>query len=284
MFTALPSLSFNYDDTFKEFQDAETKLWRDRGIERPREELVPVSGNIITASLAHRLHNPSFSTTKVRNGVTADSSSPCTALIMANGFNDETVMMDHVARREVNDPFVYYPEDILACHEHHLTIVRDHMAAPVEVVYGIPTWKRTVQYLQGKLQPFDLWGSYKGIRLFLEWDSMEKTDSTNQRHLKRFLISAFHPQNFLRAWSNNYKPIQDALLEVAYNLAEVEFVPHFLCTRKWQEQIDVLPHAHYAVNKQPEHQSKLALIALHRSLLSEPDLNVRKKSTRRIGT
>jgi hypothetical protein len=161
--SARPSSSLNYEDEFKAFQEAETKLWRDRGIERPKEELVHASGNIMAASLAYRLHNLSFTTTKVRNGHTADSSNPCTALVMANGFDDKNIMLDHVLRREVKDPFVNYPEDILACHEQHLSIVRNHMLASVEVVYGVPTWKRTLQYLQGRLQPFDLWSRYKGI-------------------------------------------------------------------------------------------------------------------------
>ena len=233
LFTGRPFSSFDYEHEFKAFQEVETKLWRDRGIERPKEELVPASGNIIASSLAHRLHNPSFTTTKVRNGVTADSSNPCTALVMANGFDDTTVMLDHVVRREVKDPFIYYPEDILACHEQHLSMVRNHMMAPVEVVYGVPTWKRTLQYLQGRLQPFELWGSYKGIRLFLEWDTVETADRKSEKQLKRFLIAAFHPQNLLRAWSNNYKSVQDTLLEVAYNLAEVRFVPQFFGANLW---------------------------------------------------
>ena len=195
LFRGRPSSSFDYEHEFKAIREVETKLWRDRGIEQPKEELVPASGNIIASSSAHRLHNPSFTTTKVSNGVTADSSNPCTALVMANGFDDTTVMLDHVVQREVKDPFIYYPEDILARHEQHLSMVRNHMTAPVEVVYGVPTWKRTLQYLQGRLQPFELGGSYKGIRLFLEWDTVETADRKSEKQLKRFLIAAFHPQN-----------------------------------------------------------------------------------------
>jgi hypothetical protein len=131
---------------------------------------------------------------------------------MANGFDNKIIMVDHVVRREVKDPFIYYPEDILACHEQHLSMVRNHMLAPVEVVYGVPTWKRTQKYLQGRLQPLDLWGSYKGIRLFLEWDSVETADRTSERQLKRFLIAAFHPQNLLKAWSNSFKAAQDTFV------------------------------------------------------------------------
>lgn len=216
----------------------------------------------------------------VHNGVTADSSNPCTALVMANGFDDKTVMVDHVVRREVKDPFAYYPENILRCHEQHLSTVRNHMRAPVEVVYGVPTWNRTLQYLQGKLQPLDLWGSYKGIRLFLEWDSVETSELTGERQLQRFPIAAFHPQNLLRGWSNSLKPAQDTLLEVAYRLDEVGFVPRFFQANTWQKQIDVLPYAHFAANKPFEHQSRLALKALHALSLADADPDVRKRSTR----
>lgn len=278
--TARPSSSFDYEDEFKTFQEAEIKLWRDRGIERPKEELVPASGNMMAASLAHRLHNPSFTTTKVRNGSTADSSNPCTAIVMANGFDNKIIIVDHVVRREVKDPFIYYPEDILACHEQHLSMVRNHMLAPVEVVYGVPTWERTQKYLQGRLQRLDLWGSYKGIRLFLEWDSAETADRTSERQLQRFLIAAFHPQNLLKAWSNSFKAAQDTLLEVAYSLAEVRFVPQSFEAGVWQKQIDVLPCAYFAANKPYEHESRLALEALHALSLTDAGPDVRKRSIR----
>lgn len=154
------------------------------------------------------------------------------------------------------------------------------MLAPVEVVYGVPTWKRTLQYLQGRLQPLDLWGSYKGIRLFLEWDSVETADRTSERQLQRFLIAAFHPQNLLRGWSNSFKPAQDTLLEVAYSLAKVRFVPQFFEANVWQKQIDVLPYAHFAANKPSEHESRLALNAFHALSLTDADPEVRKRSTR----
>ena len=223
-------------------------MLRDRGISRSKKELVPASGNIIVSSLAHRLHDPSFTTTTARNGCTADASNPCTALVMANAFDDNIVMVDHVVRREVKDPFVYYPEDILLCHEQHLSIVREHMGAPVAVVYGVPTWNRTLRYLEGKLQPLDLWGSYKGIRLFMEWDSAETADRTSERELKRFLVAAFHPQNLLRAWSRTFKSKQDKLLEVAYNLAHLQFAPRFFEESIWRRKIDILPYAHFAIN------------------------------------
>ena len=201
--TARSSSSFDYEDEFKTFQEAETQLWRDRGVERLQEELIPASENIIAASLAHRLHNPSFTTIKVRNRSTADSSDPCTAIVRANGFDDKTIIMDHVAQGKVKDPFIYYPKDILAYHEQHLSIIRDHMLAPLEVIYGVPTWtcRSTIR----------------------------------SSVLRRRCVA---------------------------------------------EQVDVLPCAYFAANKPYEHESGLALKALHALSLTDADPELRKRSIR----
>lgn len=49
-------------------------------------------------------------------------------MVMANDFDDKTIMMDHATRREMKDPFIYYPKDILACHEEHLSMIRNRIA------------------------------------------------------------------------------------------------------------------------------------------------------------
>ena len=146
------------------------------------------------------LHDPSFTTTKARNRACADTTNPCTARVMANAFNRNGILFDHCSRREVVDSFVYYTKDILACHEGHLSQIRNNMQASVEIVYGIPTWER--QYLlQNKLQALDLWGPYEGITIYLEYKNVQENFSETSRRLRRFLISAFHSQNIIRAWS-----------------------------------------------------------------------------------
>lgn len=80
-------------------------------------------------------------------------------------------------------------------------------------------------FLQGRLQPLDLWGSYEGVRLFLEWDSVEIADSTSKGQLQRSLIAASHSQNLSKARSNKFKVAQDILREIIYSLVEVRSVP-----------------------------------------------------------
>ena len=131
-----------------------------------------VGGDVKSSKIAHRLHDPGFTTTKPDNGVCADGTSRCTQLVMANGYNEDVVLFDHCSRRESVDPFLYYTDDILACHERYLLQIRNNMLAPVEIVYGVPTWERTQNLLQGNLQHFDLWGTCKGITIYLEWENI----------------------------------------------------------------------------------------------------------------
>ena len=278
-FTARSFSFFNYEDEFKAFQEAEIKLWCDWGIKQLKKELISASDNIITASLAHQLHNSSFITTKVHNSCTADSFNSCTALIMINDFNDKIIMIDHVIQWEVKDSFIYYSQDILTCHEQHLFIICKHMLASVEVVYSVFTWNRTLQYLQGRLQSLNLWGSYQDIKLFLKWDSVNTADCTSERQLQHFLIAAFHSQNLLREWLNSFKPAQNTLLKVTYSLAEVWFISQFFKANMWQKQIDVLLYAYSAVNKSSEHELRLTLKALHELSLRDADSEIQKRST-----
>ena len=235
------------------------------------EELVHIDGDIKTAKIAHRLHDPSFTTTNARNGACADTTNPCTALLMANTYNGIGILFDHCSRREVVDPFVYYTKDILACHERYLSQIRNNMHTPVEIFYGIPTLERTQCLLQDKLQALDLWGTYEGITIYLEWENAQENFSQTSRHSRRVLISAFHPQNMMRAWSRHYAAGQDRLLEIGYRLAGVGFIERFCETEIWRKQVKILPYAQYSVNKAIRIDSTEALHKLHSQRLDHED-------------
>ena len=228
-------IPFDKEKAFARFQDAETGVWRLKGIERRPGELVHMYGDIKTAKIAHRLHNPSFTTSKASNGGFADTTNPCTALVMANAYNGNGFLFDHCSRREVVDPFLQYTKDILACHEGYLSQIRNNMHAPVEIVYGIPTWERTQYLLQDKLEALDLWGTYEGITIYLEWENVQENLSETSRRLRRFLISTFHPQNMMRAWSKSYSAGQDRLLEIGYRLPGIGFIERFCETELWRK-------------------------------------------------
>ena len=211
------------------------------------------------------LHDPSFTTTKARNGACADTTNPCTALVMANAFNRNGILFDHCSRREVVDSFVYYTKDILACHEGYLSQIRNNMHASVEIIYGIPTWERTQYLLQDKLQALDLWGPYEGITICLEWKNVQENFSETSRRFRRFLISAFHPQNMISAWSKSYAAGQDRLPEIEYRLAGVGFIERFYETEVWRKQVK------FSVNKAIRIESIEALQKLHSQRLDHED-------------
>jgi len=87
--------------------------------------------------IAHHLHNHSFLTQNPHNGETAYPINPCIRLVMANTFvKGKTFIYDHLARREVVDGLVNYPEHILRCHEAWLLKIRRNILAKVEILYG----------------------------------------------------------------------------------------------------------------------------------------------------
>lgn len=215
--------------------------------------------------------------------MTADETSPCTALIIAYGFDKNSVMIDHTARREYfTEPITDYPSEILACHENHLATVRQNMVSPVKILYGVHVQQRMDQLIKPK--SLDLWGSYKGITLHLEREFPEAETSQNQGRLLRFLIYAKHPQCFLSAWSKKWAMEQDRILGVAYRLACVAFTENLLQKRAWQQLVNIKPHSHYAVNKKAEEQSMEAILEIQTQLLSSDVRNVVKKSRSRVKT
>lgn len=257
-------------------------MWRQKGIRRRPEELVHIDGDIKTAKIAHRLHDPSFTTTKTENGASADPPNPRTALAMANGYNGNGILFDHCSRREVVDPFVYYTKDILACHEGYMSQIRNHMHAPVEIIYGIPTWERTQHLLKNKLEALDLWGSYEGITIYLEWENVQENLGENSGLLRRFLISAFHPQNMMRAWSKSYAADQDRLLEVGYRLASIDFTEQFYESQIWRKQVKFLPYAQFSINKAMRIESIKSLQKLHSQRLEDEDAPTKVEAGKRL--
>lgn len=75
--------------------------------------------------------------------------------------------------------------------------------------------------VEDKLQALDLWGNYEGITIYLEEEKVQEKLSETSRLLQRFLTSAFHPQNMMKAWSKSRAAGQHNLLEIGYRLAGV---------------------------------------------------------------
>jgi hypothetical protein len=216
---------FDIRTEFARFQKKESILWNPP---RPQEELVPPSGEL-DWPIAHHLHNPSFITQTPHTGETADPTSPCIALIMANTFvRGKTLIYDHIARREIVDGLLDYPEQILRCHEAWLSALRDNMLAKVEIVYGRVAQKRMLEICD--FEQLTLWGEHREVTVYLEWISC---DDQISRTLIRFLVFAMHPQVFLLPWGRKFAKKQDFLTSIAHSLASLNYNDGFYQNWDW---------------------------------------------------
>ena len=112
---------------------------------------------------------------------------------MANrSVKGKTLIYDHLARREIVDGLVDYPENILRCHEAWLFKMRKNMLAKVKILYGRHIQRRTLKICD--LERLSLWAKHSGIAVYLEW---LPGDPESPRKLTRFLVFAMHPQLFL---------------------------------------------------------------------------------------
>lgn len=217
--------AFNASDEFAQFQETESLLWNPP---RRQDELVPPSGDFNWPT-AHHLHNPSFVTQNPHYGETADPANPCIGLVMANAFvKGKTLIYDHLARREVVDGLVEYPEHILRCHEAWLLKIRRNMLAKVEILYGRPIQGRMLSICD--LERLPLWGRYSGIALYFEWMS---GDPESPAKLARILVFALHPQNFLFPWGKKFANGQDHTISIAHHLAGLTYKTQFYQDLHW---------------------------------------------------
>jgi hypothetical protein len=216
-----------YLDQFATFVKEETALWN---LARPVNELVPPSG-LLQSPIAHHLHNPSFHTLTPHDGETADESNLCIWLVMQNGFQKgQTLIFDHLSRREIVDGIKIYPKEVLKCHEDFTNTIRSNMLAEVEVVWGkCVRMRMQEQYRQAEneLEPLKLWGEYQDVTVFLEWEDGSTRDKDTNRRLVRFIIFVMHPQVFLTPSAQKYARWQDLHLTVAGHLSKVKMTEDF---------------------------------------------------------
>ncbi|KAI9653515.1 MAG: hypothetical protein M1821_007023 [Bathelium mastoideum] len=258
-----PLKVLNLQQEFAHFQLTESALWNPP---RPKDELVPPSGSLHWP-LAHHLHNPSFTTLNALGGGTEDETNPCVWLIMANSFmSGETMIFDHLARREVVDGFKMYPKHILACHEQWLSRVRSIITAKVEIVYGRAVQDRMLRTKY--FEQFTLWGGYADVNLHLEWTN----GTMQQRTLHRIIVFVHHPQLFLQPWGKRWAATQDLHVYAAHKLAGLTCQNHFYRNLHWSvvnrfPKLQNYPHL--------KESAQAAIRAITTSLEKESDLRLK---------
>ncbi|KAK4938537.1 hypothetical protein LTR10_021069 [Elasticomyces elasticus] len=224
-----------YADSFAAFAEKESALWEPA---RPANHLVPPSG-LLESPIAHHLHNPSFYTLHPHDGETADDSNLCIWLVMQNGFKKgQTLIFDHLSRRDIVDGIKLYPKEILKCHEDFIDEIRSKMLAEVEVVWGK-----------------DLWGEYEDVTVYLEWEVSPTIGEHTSRRLVRFITFVIHPQFFMYPSGRKQARWQDLHLTVAGRLARVEMIEDFYQKVPPASKKDFLSQKVYANVKVLEKQS-----------------------------
>lgn len=207
------------------------------------DELCHPSGDL-RAKLAAHLHNPSFTVHDLRNHETADETNPCIWILLQSGITSEnSLIFDHLARRDNVDGYKEYTKEVLACHENIVLELRKRMGAYVEIVFGGATRDRMQKILN--LEPFPLWGRHQDTPLYLEWHHAISTEqdygphisqyrSSGVKQLKRFILFAHHPQAFTFPWGpRSYGKYEDLSMEAAFKLTQITLKENFYSTLKY---------------------------------------------------
>jgi len=122
---------------FEDFKSLECQTWAQLGRCVDESLLVKPSG-LTTSTLAHYLHEPSYTTSRIANGETADITNGCLAMIMGNAFRkDETLVFDHMHRRsDQSRGLEEYPTQIIDRHESFTRQILESSQAKVIIMYG----------------------------------------------------------------------------------------------------------------------------------------------------
>ncbi|KAL2861591.1 hypothetical protein BJX68DRAFT_260407 [Aspergillus pseudodeflectus] len=161
---------YNLEDNFDEFKARETLAWRELGVARPPEFLIPPAGSL-DAPVACHLHNPTFHVEDPYKAITEDPSSPTIYQLTQAGFSSgNCFLFDHVSRRDETEIYLsFYPDKVRHIHENFALELRRQMKAVVEICWGKSVRKRMLECVD--LVPLPLWGEYKDVTLHLEYEN-----------------------------------------------------------------------------------------------------------------
>lgn len=165
---------WDYMEAFNRMVEEETTAWKRLGVERLTQFVIDPSGSL-KAFVACHLHNPSFYVADPTSQRTDDETNCCIKQLILAGFSSEQCLLyNHLLRREALDGFEYYPPEILQIHETFTFNLRKHMSAVVDIC-----WDRCVRERMKcfNLIPLKLWGCYKDVELWLEFDNACNNES-----------------------------------------------------------------------------------------------------------
>ncbi|KAF3076486.1 hypothetical protein CFAM422_000971 [Trichoderma lentiforme] len=202
------------DKSFLEFQARESDIFQSVFSKPPSPELLVKPSGSLASPLAHRLHQPSFTTDCRDNAETADPSNGCLAMVMGNVYNRDTLVFDHIHRRDAQSEGIQqYPPRLLSSHEDFTRDIAQSMTAKVEILYGKKLQQRVLQTQGFEILP--LWGEFEGVVLLLALESSYGNADPRYR-FRRIMLVASHPQHmFYQSRGNATALRQDKVMEAA---------------------------------------------------------------------
>lgn len=223
---------------FSDFKRWEAQAWVQSGCESEPESSLLIPSGSLEATLAHRLNQPSLTTTLRTGTGTADRSNECIAMVMGNVYREnKTLTYDHLHRRsKKSDGLERFPEKVVECHEHTTQKIVELSHVTVEVPYGRHIQARVLQSgLQ--LTAIPLWDSFTNIVLyFVHEDNFENEQPGHQ--FRKIILFATHPQRtFYEPKDGEIAFRQDRILEVAVQIidATINFQADYYQNKRWQE-------------------------------------------------
>lgn len=141
---------------------------------------------------------------------------------------DKCFIFDQICRRDrTDDCLYYYTEEIRKIHEEFVLNIRRNMSAVVEICWGVNVRNRMKKLVD--FSQLNLWGSYEGVELYLEF-------SSKGEQIIRFVLFVNHPQYFVYAGRTseagmNFRQtkarLQDLHLTAAARLGGMAIEEHF---------------------------------------------------------
>ncbi|MCJ1249297.1 hypothetical protein MMC30_006520 [Trapelia coarctata] len=185
------------------------------------EHLVRPSG-YLDCKLGIRLHYPTYSTSNVSNGETADLSSPCPRLLLKKGLSSEHALwFESYFRREVaardrnqgTSPMNAWPESYRQLHEQFSLWCEQHSQMKVLIVCGKPSGE---EYLRTR-------SISRTFTIPLAKDIFVKACTVRcLGRIARIVIFAPHPEWLYHNWTARDGKLYDSCINIAVALAGIE--------------------------------------------------------------
>jgi len=126
------------DTAFSEFANLEREAWLANNMTPPSAEFLVKPSGSLQSPIAHHLNQPSFSSTQLKNGETADLTNGCINMVMNNAFEKgkSLIFDDYLRRHETSEGDRIYPLSVKQVNASLIHRMRESMEAKVEIVYG----------------------------------------------------------------------------------------------------------------------------------------------------